>query len=116
MCNLDRSLVYVCGITGLVSLVGAATSIIFAVTKHIFCRDKSMLVITKCLSGQIYFVATNICHDKHNFVEKIVLSWQAYFCCDNTCLSQQIFVTTKVLSRQTHLCDKHNFVTTKVLL
>ena len=116
MCNLDRSLVYVCGITGLLSLVGAVTSIIFAATKHIFCHDKSMLVITEYLSRQIYFVATNICHNKRNFVAKIVLSWQAYFCGDNTCLSQQIFVTMKVLSQQIHLCDKHNFVATKVLL
>ena len=35
------------------SLAGAATSIIFVTTKHVFCRDKSMLVATKlCLSRQ----------------------------------------------------------------
>ena len=28
------------------SLAGAATSMIFVATKHIFCRDKSMLVAT----------------------------------------------------------------------
>ena len=32
-------------------LAGVATSIIFVATKHVFCRDKSMLVATKvCLS------------------------------------------------------------------
>ena len=55
-----------------VSLAGAATSIIFVATKHVFCRYKSMFVATKvCLSRQNYvFVTTN------------VLSRQAYFCRD----------------------------------
>ena len=34
----------------LVSLAGAAISIIFVATKHIFCHNKSMLVATKLLS------------------------------------------------------------------
>ena len=34
------------------SLAGAATSMIFVATKHIFCRDKSTLVATKLLSRQ----------------------------------------------------------------
>ena len=33
-----------------VSLAGIATSITFVATKHVFCRDKSMLVVTKVLS------------------------------------------------------------------
>ena len=32
-----------------ISLAGAATSIIFVATKHAFCHDKSMLVVTKRL-------------------------------------------------------------------
>ena len=35
------------------SLAGAATSIhVFVATKHVFCRDKSMLLVTKLLSRQ----------------------------------------------------------------
>ena len=40
-----------CGPVFCVSLAGAATSTIFVATKHVFCRDKSMLVATKLLSS-----------------------------------------------------------------
>ena len=36
-----------------VSLAGIATSIIFVATKHVFCCDKSMLVVTKVFSRKI---------------------------------------------------------------
>ena len=59
-----------------VSLAGAATSIIFVTTKHVFCRYKSMLVATKvCFSRQNYcrdkimFLSRQMfCRDKHTFV------------------------------------------------
>ena len=115
-----------------ISLAGAAKSIIFVVTKHSFCRDRSMLVImAKVLSWQAYF-----CHDK-----TCLLSWQKYACHDktvvmtNTCfVSTNIcqdksfvvtklfchdihnFVVTKVLSRQTCDCHDKTFVATKVIL
>ena len=66
-------------------------------TKHVFYRDKSMLV-TKLLSRQKYFVATNIILSPQN------LSRQAYFCRDER----------RVLSRHTRVCGfSHNFVATK---
>ena len=40
-------------------------------TKHIFCRDKSMLVGTKLLSRETYF-----CHDRTFVMTNIILSWQ----------------------------------------
>ena len=53
----------------MLSLAGATTSIIFVATKHVLCRDKSMLAATKplwrqnsCLSWQKF------CRDKHTFV------------------------------------------------
>ena len=59
-----------------VSSAGAATSIIFVATKHVPCRDKSMLAATKHLLRPTYFcrdktfVTTNICRDKHVCREK----------------------------------------------
>ena len=47
------------------SLAGAATSIIFVATKHVFRHDKSMFVATKYFCHDKTFVATNICCDKH---------------------------------------------------
>ena len=76
----------------LLSLAGAATRIIFVVTKVLLrqkyaCRNKTFVttntfVATKVFSRQKYFVATNIifslrqmfCHGKHTFVvTKIIL-------------------------------------------
>ena len=94
----------------------------FCCDKHFFCRDKSMLVVTKQLSRKNIFVATkyfcldktfvttSICRDKYNICITQVLSRQAYFCRDkhtfvatNTCLLRQntSFVATEVFtSRQ----------------
>ena len=60
-------------VCSLVSLAGAATTIIF-----VFCRDKITLVATKLLSRQNY-----VCRDKHDL-----------------CLSRQIFVTTNIIFRR----------------
>ena len=79
--------------TGGIALAGAATSIIFVVTKHVFCRDKSMLAATKLrLSRQLClfftFVATNISCDKSFVATSILLSRQkTCFVATNTCLS-----------------------------
>ena len=77
-----------------VSFAGAATSTILVETKHVFCRDKSMLVATSIIfSQQNIFVVTKlrvllrqtrICRDKHVFVAT------------NTCLLR-LFVATKVI-------------------
>ena len=61
-----------------VSLAGAATGIIcvtmFVATKHVFCRNKSMLAVTKLLSRQNCFSRqNNFCRDKHVFVTTNIL-------------------------------------------
>ena len=101
----------------------------FVATKHIFCHDKSMLVmtklcnkhifvVTKILSSQI-FVATNrillwqkFCCDKLTFVAaNMFLLRRKYACRDkpfvvtNMCKS---FITAKIFC-----CNKHNLVLTK---
>ena len=52
--------------SALLSLAGAATSIIFVVTKYGFCRDKGMRVATKDM----------FCRGKHVFVATKLLSRQ----------------------------------------
>ena len=81
------------------SLVGAATSIIFVTTKVLLqqthvCWDKHVFVMTQqviCLSWQ-----TCVCHDKTG-----CLLWQKYDGHNKT------FVTTKHLSQQNICCDKY---------
>ena len=75
------------------SIISVATNMCFVMTKHVFCCDKSMLVlVTKCLSRQKYFchdktfVATNICRD-------IVLSQHAFCCCRHTFFVTSIFLS-----------------------
>ena len=79
----------------------------FVVTKHVFCRDKSMLDVTKLLSWHNY-----VCHNK------LFLSWQKkivptichdkQFCHDKRCL----------LLRQNYariiFCHDKSFVTTNM--
>ena len=98
---------------------------VFVVTKHLFCCDKSMLVATKLLSRQTYFVATTVllqqaynkfCHDKTHLLsqekyachDKTIFSWQAYFCCDKRhVLSwQKLFVATQTCGNpcQGYMC------------
>ena len=101
----------------------------FVTTKHVNCYEKSMLVTTKLLLWQTYFVA------KKSFVAtSVILSWKK-FCCDkltfvtaNMCLlwqntsfvvtnvSWQIFVETKVFSWQTRFCCVKSFVAASILL
>ena len=106
-----------------VSLVGAATSIIFVATEvyiyvcllwQTFCCDKIMFVVTKLLWQQFFFVLTNTC-----------LSRQAYFCRDKGCVCflqqtrvcHKCSVTTKIhLSQQNFRRNKHTFVVIKMIL
>ena len=108
----------------------------FMTTEHVFCRDKSMLVVTKVLSRKNYvcrdktFVATHICRDKQNFVATkfyACLSRQnTFFCRDKTMLveTKHVFVATNIcrdkhtfVAKKTNvLCrDKHMFVATNLL-
>ena len=83
-----------------ISLAGAATSIIFSVTKYVFCRDKCVLVGTKVLSRQIRVCRENFfCRDKHNFVEASILLSRQKTCSvpTNMCLSRQRHVATKTI-------------------
>ena len=65
----------------------------FVATKHVFCHDKNVLVMTKKLWKKI------VCSDKHNFTTTKV------FCFDER----------RVLSWQTHVSiDKHMFVLTNM--
>ena len=93
---------------------------VFVATKHVFCRDKSVLVAKKlCLLRQHIFVASgplsrqNICRNKHNFVAtSMFLSRQkTCFVVTNACLSQQTRVcrdTHMFLSRQNYVCRSKN--------
>ena len=64
---------------------------------NVFCRDKSMFVVTKVLSRNNYvcrvktFLTTTICRNKHNFVAtSMFLSRQkTCFVVTNTCLLRQ---------------------------
>ena len=101
-------------------------------TKHVFCPNKSMLVVRekKTVTTNISFVATNICRDKDN---SVCLSWQTRVCRDKppTCRDIYLclclcFVATKIFrhdkpnfvaTKQAHFChNKHAFAATKVLL
>ena len=120
----------------IISLAGAATSIIFVTTKVLSrqtrCDKTQSLSWQKCARcDKVMFVATNMCF-LHNFVATKVLSWQVYFCHDkhmlvmtkhvkslNFCHNKIMFVATKVLSWQNifscgKFChNRHIFVTTK---
>ena len=108
---LGQGVSYCIRVMCLISLAGAARSIIFA-TKHIICHNKSMLVATKLLSWQ----NTSFSQQKYADISVVikVLQWhffssslQAYFCQDKRC----------VLSWQTHVCcNKHMFVMTSFVM
>ena len=90
------------------SLAGAATSVIFVMTKKKFMtkicspqqnfrHNKIMFVVTKCFCFNTTFVMTNIC----------------------TCLSRQFFCRDKhafVATKHVFCHNKHVFVATKVSL
>ena len=109
------------------SLVGAATIIIFVMTKlssqqtHV-CHDKTHL-----LSWQSIFLSQQkFCHDR--YFHNIILLWQAYICHDRTHLLLQQnfcndkhnnFVVTELLSWQAYFCHNNRHVLlrqTRVLL
>ena len=61
------------------SLAGAAASIVFVATKHIFCHDKSMLAATKV------FVVTKLCLSRQKF------------CCNKQTFDKHVFVMTRLI-------------------
>ena len=79
-------------------MAGAATGIIFLVTKHVFCRDKSMPAAIKRLSRQNYVCRDKAFVTKLNFCCTKLLSRQAHFCRDKR----------RVLSRETRVCRDKN--------
>ena len=85
---------------------------VFVATKHVSCRDKSMLVTTKLLSWQNIFCHDKkyACCDKHDkyFVATKVLSQQAYFCRDKRCpLSQQTRICCTLVCHDKTFVDQH---------
>ena len=109
--------------------VGAATSIIFVMTKllfvatkHVFCHYKSMLVVTKVLPWQTFFVMTNVLSQQIFVMTKVVmtnllLSRQTCVCHDKTCvLSRQKYCCHDITVVVTNMClSWHSFVATKVV-
>ena len=96
------------------SLAGAATSIIFVVTKHVFCRYKSVFVATKLLLWQTCFCRNkyNFCRDKFTSITtNIFVATKHVFCCDKNML-----VMIKVLSRQKFLLQQKYFVATNIIM
>ena len=73
-------------------LAGAATSIIFVATKHVFCRDKSMLVGTNITNK---YIAAKIYRHKTLVMTKICSSRQALLSRQKMCLSRQNFYRDK---------------------
>ena len=111
----------------LLSLAGAATSIIFVVTNG-FSQQTNM-----CLSRQnTSFVATKVCLQRQNFCRAIIIFVTTkYFCRDkyfreNTCLSRQAYFgrdkrhalsrQSTCLFRQNCVCRNKCFVATKMIL
>ena len=105
----------------LLSLAGAATSIIFVATK-VFVVTNMFVMTNTCLSWQkkIFCHNTYACHDKYLLwrkfccdmltfvVTSVFVTTKHLFCLDKSLLSwQSMLVTTKIVC-----CDKYNFVTT----
>ena len=85
----------------ILSLAGAATSIIFIVTKVLLWQNMSFVATKVCLQQQKF------CHDKQFCHDKVFLSFVA----------TNNFVTTKIfLSWQTCVCHDKTFVATKIIL
>ena len=86
-------------VCSILSLVGTATSTIFVTTKHVYCRDKSMLVATKLLLRQTHVCCDKTCYDKH------VCCWKHTFVMtkDVFCRNRHIFVMTNVFVTTKHL-------------
>ena len=138
MDSTKQNLCKVSGQTLFLSLEGAATSIIFVVTKAFLRKHLCLLrVFFFCL----FFLQQNFCHDKYlsgiTYSLTKVLSWQAYFCrdkyvccgkihlllrqryaCqDKTCfLSQRFVMTNIILPQQKFYRQKHTFLVMKDVL
>ena len=91
------------------SLVGAATSIIFVAT-NIFVVTNTCLCLsqhkTRLLLRQMY-----ACHDKSFVTTNIFLSWQNLYCDKHMLLATSLF-----LSRQTRVCGDKTVVATNMCL
>ena len=99
---LFKEVVQVVDVHSGLSLVGAATSIIFVMTSILLLRQTHICCEKTCLlSLQKSACRDKFCHNKHNFV----VTKQAYFC-----HNQHVFVMTKVclswqnLSWQNYVC------------
>ena len=129
----------------MVSLAGAATSIIFVTTNTCLSWQTMSFVVTKiCLPQQNFcwyevillqqnfFVCQQVCllqqkyayHDKTFVATKLCLLWQIFvvtnmFVMTNKILLWQAYFCHNkghVLSRQTHVCHNKTFVMTKMIL
>ena len=103
--------------------MGAATSIIFVVTKVLswqsqVCRDKTLVTTKLCMSWQNNFVTSKLLSWQIFVKTNMCLSWQQ-FCHDKHTfvMTKDMFVMTKVsLSRQNFCHDyKHTSVATKAV-
>ena len=73
---------------------------VFVATKDMFCRNKSMLVVTKLLWRQTYS-----CHHKSFVATNIFLSPQTYFCRYKTFVAA---THTFVMTKDAFWCDKND--------
>ena len=82
-------------------------------TKPVFCRNKSLLVVKSFVAKKIPFVVTKyFCQDK-TFVATNTCLWQQIFVVASIFLSQQkmyFVMTNPCLSRTTHVCHNKTFV------
>ena len=92
-------------------------------TKHSFCRDKSMLAATKLLTQQKRvcqektFVSTNICHDTFVMLAATkLLTQQKRVCQEKTFVSTNICHDMFVTTKDVFCHNKHMFAVTKVSL
>ena len=101
------------------SLAGAATSIIFVATKHVFCRDESMLACYLLLVAAPASDRTRVCRDKtqSSVATKVCLLVTCYLWQLQPVI-EPVFVATKhsLLSRQKYACRDKTFAATKCLL
>ena len=73
------------------------------VTKHVFFRDKSMLVLTKVLSGKKLCLSRQNLSRDNTFVATFVATKHVF------CRNKSMLVETKLLSRQTQkICSDKN--------
>ena len=83
---------------------------VFVTTKHLFCFNKSMLVMTKAkifccdksfvVTNIILLRQTHVWRDKSMLVMTKLLSQQNYVCCDKYLSQHNVCMTNMCLSRQ----------------